>query len=160
MGGELVNSPSTNDDNELKNTGKQLTFKEACWSVFPSYLAIGMTYEQFWFGDVCLTQCYMEAFKLKQRLENEHAWLQGRYVYEAIGALVPVLHAFAKNGTKPNEYLKEPFPMSEQEIKERKERDERLAYERGMQRMKALAESMNKKFKEKESRQEEGADTP
>ena len=81
-------------------------------------------------------------------------------MYEAIGALAPILHAFAKNGTKPNEYLKEPFPMSEQEIQERKERDERLAYERGMQRMKALAESMNKKFKEKQSGQEEGADTP
>lgn len=60
-------------------------------------------------------------------------WLQGLYTYEAVCDVSPVLHAFAKQGTKPIPYREKPFelksaePVQEtEEEKEKREENERL----------------------------------
>ena len=71
-------------------------FEKLC----PYYISIGMTYEQFWYGDVTMTKMYLEAYKMKEKREIEKSkwitWEQGLYVYEAICNVSPVLRAFSK----------------------------------------------------------------
>lgn len=61
--------------------------------------------------------------------ENRNLWLQGLYIYHALVDVSPILHAFAKNGTSPIEYLKEPIALTKEEYIERKEREEKAKYE-------------------------------
>ena len=107
MGSELVSPASHFSYTEQ--------FEEQC----PYYLSIGMTYEQYWDGDCWLTKYYREAYKLRVRRDNEQAWLIGRYVYDALCAVSPLLHAFAKNGTQAHHYLEKPYPSSMEEARER-----------------------------------------
>ena len=107
MGSELVSPASHFSCTE--------EFEKHC----PYYLSIGMTYEQFWEGDCWLPKIYREAHKLRRKHDNEQAWLVGRYVYDALCSVSPVLHAFAKNGTKPHPYLEKPYPSSMEEARER-----------------------------------------
>lgn len=72
-----------------------------------------MSHEQYWCGDVWAVIGYREADKLRQQRVNNEAWLQGMYVYDAIGRIAPVLHAFAKKGTKPKDYLSQPYDFGE-----------------------------------------------
>jgi hypothetical protein len=58
---------------------------------------------------------YIEAFYIMKKRENESLWLQGAYIYDALCAVSPVLHAFAKSGTKPQPYLDKPYPLTEKE---------------------------------------------
>ena len=51
--------------------------------------------------DCELVKYYRKAAKIKQDLDNQNAWLQGAYFYEALADVSPILHAFAKKGTKP-----------------------------------------------------------
>lgn len=104
---------------ELVRSTPQVTYTEQFEEHFPYYLSIGMSYEQFWDGDCWLTKYYRDAHKLRVKRDNEHAWLIGRYVYDAVCAVSPLLHAFAKNGTKPHPYLERPYPSSMEEARER-----------------------------------------
>ena len=96
---------------------------------FPFYLNAGMTYEQFWEQDVELVVFYRKAQSLRREEMNTQLWLQGRYVYDAILAASPILHAFAKNGTKPEPYLKEPYPLTLQQVENKEEREKKAKLE-------------------------------
>jgi hypothetical protein len=81
-----------------------------------------MTDEQYWYGDVRLSDAYIEADRLKYERANHMAWLQGQYVYQAINAHKECFPAFAKT-RKIYPYLKEPFALSKSEQEARKERE-------------------------------------
>lgn len=76
--------------------------------------------------------------------------MQGRYVYEAIADLSPILHAFAKEGTQAKAYLEEPFPLTQEEAKEREERERIKKYNRLKAHVGRWADEANAKFKRKE----------
>lgn len=82
-------------------------------------LFIGMSYDQYWYGEPKLLNAYIKADEYKMKRKNQELWLQGLYVYQAIGNLVPVLNPFSKDH-KPKPYLKEPIALSENEIEERR----------------------------------------
>ena len=99
----------------------------------PIYMVYGMTYDEFWHGDVYRALFYRKAYKEKMKIQSElndyNFWLQGMYVYEAICDASPIYHAFAKKGTKPLPYSKEPYGMKhkkEQEISEQEIKNGRL----------------------------------
>lgn len=73
---------------------------------------------------------YRKAYQLRLRKENRDMWLQGLYFYYALCSVSPVLHAFAKRGTKPSDYLHEPIALTEEELREKREREARERYER------------------------------
>lgn len=97
-------------------------------------MAIGMTYEQYWYGDVHMVRAFREAHRLRQQIMNQEAHLQGLYIYEALLDVSPVLHAFAKKGTKPIKYRSKPYDLFQKEKntietdedKQRREENERL----------------------------------
>ena len=95
-----VGKPSTKSYTEI--------FNEA----FPYYLSIGMSYELYWHGEPNLVKAYREADELRVDRMNYEAWLQGLYVYQAVGALYPVFNPFSKQ-KKAEEYLKEPIVITE-----------------------------------------------
>lgn len=100
-----------------------LTMHQIFDEVFPQCLAIGMTEEQFWDKDVWLIKAFRKADKIKQERLNEQAWLQGAYVYDAIARLSPILHAFAKEGTKAEPYIEKPYPLTKEKQEEAKEEE-------------------------------------
>ena len=95
-----VGKPSTKSYTEI--------FNEA----FPYYLSIGMSYELYWHGEPNLVKAYREAEEMRVDRMNYEAWLQGLYVYQAVGALYPVFNPFSKQ-KKAEEYLKEPIVITE-----------------------------------------------
>ena len=106
---------------ELVNSAPFPTYTEQFYEQFPFYLSIGMTYDQYWNDDCCLTKYYRKANELSKARKNQELWLQGMYIYEALCCVSPVLHAFAKSGTKPQPYPDKPYAISDKEIKECKE---------------------------------------
>ena len=94
--------------------------------VFPAYLAMGMTYKQFWNGDCFLVRDYKKAHQLKIQEQNTMLWLQGKYFYDALGAIAPVMNAFAKTGTKAEKYISRPYPITEEERKSEEERQAKV----------------------------------
>lgn len=86
-------------------------------------MSIGMSYDEFWNQDVALVRAYRKADELRRRRQNEALWLQGMYIYEALCDVAPVFHAFAKKGTKPIPYAKEPYAITEAEVREKKARE-------------------------------------
>ena len=89
---------------------------------------IGMSYEEFWYKDVELVVFYRKAHEIRTRRENEMMWTQGVYYLKALEATVGNL--FLKKGARPNEYPKAPFPITEQEHRELKAKEEALKQER------------------------------
>ena len=47
-------------------------------------MSMGMSYEDYWYGDVYMVYQYAEAYRLKKRQENDSLWLQGLYFHDAI----------------------------------------------------------------------------
>ena len=110
---------------------------------------MGMTPEQYYEGDYTLFPAYRKAWELRLKKENHDMWLQGLYFYEALCDVSPVLHALAKKGTKPLEYLQEPIAITQEEIEERRKRDERKRYEDMRAQMAAWAAEHNMKIAKK-----------
>lgn len=98
---------------------------------------MGMSSEEFWHGELRLAKSYREAYQLKQEIKDYEFWKQGMYVYEAILDASPILHAFAKKGTKPRPYTNKPYGIEKKETKE--DRQKRIENER----LKAQVHFMN-----------------
>ena len=89
-----------------------------------------MTADEFWNASPFLARAFVEAHKLKMRQQNEFAWLQGLYVYSAVGAVVA--NAVRGKGGKKEEYIKEPVDLgleteAEKEAKAQREREKLIA---------------------------------
>ena len=102
MDSELVSSSLSATDGGGHNSSlPNFTYTERFYEMFPYYLSIGMTPEQYWESDCTLTKYYRKAEELRNEKRNQELWLQGMYVYEAIADVSPVLHAFAKRVLNP-----------------------------------------------------------
>lgn len=99
MGCEFLNSPTQAKTN--------VEIFEEC---FPFYLAIGMSYAEYWEGDSKLAQYYREAYRIKQDEINNNAWLQGMYIYDAVStALHNALRGMGKSKPPVRDYAKQPY---------------------------------------------------
>lgn len=107
-------------------------------------MSIGMTYDEFWNCDVAMVRAYRKADKLRRRRENETLWVQGLYVRDAL--ICTVGNMFSGKSDTKYEYPKEPYAITETEIKEREEREARLAEERIKAEFAAFAARFRKKM--------------
>ena len=147
MDSELVSSSlSATGGSEPNSSAPSFTYTEKFYELFPYYLSIGMTAEQYWDGDCTLTRYYRKADEIRKERRNEELWLQGMYIYEALCDVSPVLHAFAKKGTKPIAYSDKPYAISEKQHERVEEEKERKRIEKGKKFMEALMQSTNKRF--------------
>lgn len=110
-----------------KNTVK---ISDALDELCSYYLSIGVTYNEFWYGDFCRLKYYREAYEMQRERDNQRIWLEGLYNYRAFKA---VMEMFAYGlaggkGKKPEGYLDKPFPITEREREA--ERQRRIEYTR------------------------------
>ena len=97
----------------------------------PRALALGMGADEYWHGDCMAFPAVREADRIRADRENRVAWLNGLYVYRAIGAVSPLLNPYSKRRTA-HEYP-EPLVLDPREAAERR-------MERGLAYMRAMAE--------------------
>ena len=154
MDSELVSSSlSATEGSEHNSSLPVFTYTERFYEMFPYYLSIGMTFEQYWEGDCTLVRYYRQAEELRNEKRNQELWLQGMYIYEAICDVAPILHAFAKKGSKPHPYSTKPYAISNKQIKQEREEKERKLVEKGKKFMEAMMLSTNKRFEEQSQTQ-------
>lgn len=88
-------------------------------------MSYGMTYDEYWNGDNFLPRYYRKAYQIKREQADSEAWLQGRYIYDALLAASPVFNALSKK-KEPLPYVKQPYlqdvVIPKEETKEEKER--------------------------------------
>lgn len=116
-------------------------FRENC----PYYLSLGMSYEEYWRGDAEAVRYFRKAETIRAKRRNFEMWLQGLYIYEAIGDMTPVLHAFAKKGAKALPYPERPYPLTEDERAEKKRYDEDAGARMIKDKLKAWAGRVNRR---------------
>ena len=123
-----------------------VSYTERFEEVFPYYLSLGMTYEQFWYKDPRLVRYYKEAEEIRQQRVNFEGWLQGLYTYQAIGSFVEILPAFPKKGARVRPYTDRPIPITAKE-REEHERAEAIAKQKKMKaRMEQFMNQFNRRF--------------
>ena len=106
-----------------------------------------MTEGQYWDRDSTLVKYYREAEELRKERVNQEAWLQGMYFYDAMARVSPILHAFAKKGTKAQPYVEEAYPISKKTVENATRKKEQAKSKKGMQYMQAYMVSNNERFK-------------
>jgi hypothetical protein len=110
-------------------------------------MSIGMSYDEFWNGDVSMVRAYRKANELRDKRRNQELWLQGMYFYEALCDASPLFRFSMKKGIiKPEPYVNEPFPITASEARERKEREAKKKEERIKAEFAAFAERVRKKM--------------
>lgn len=129
---------------EFLEPAPPISYTEQFKAHFPFYLSIGMTYDQYWNDDCELVIYYRKAHNLQLERKNQELWLQGFYIYDALCCVSPVLHAFAKKGTKPLPYPQEPYPITKEEVKEIKEAEDKLKLQQAKAKFAAWANKLDK----------------
>ena len=134
MGSELVNSSTSH-----------FSFTEAFERACPHFMAMGMTYDEFWNSEPDRVKYYREAEEIRQKKRDYDLWLQGRYFYDALCAVSPILHAFAKGGTQAEPFNEEPYPRTMKDYKELQEKRMKANAEA----FRAFAEAKNRERRSK-----------
>lgn len=87
---------------------------------------MGIGADLFWQLNVRTLRPYLLAENIKREDRNYFLWLQGAYIYDAVGVCLE--NAFSKKGGKKKDYLKEPVritPYTEEEKRIRAEKERR-----------------------------------
>lgn len=131
---------------EEEPSSKNRPFSDVFREVFPWYMAIGMSYDQFWNQDPYLAVYYREMHEFKRDEENQKQWWQGLYTYIAISTALSNIHLDGKKH-KINQYLQEPLrirPKTEEEL----EADRQRAIRRTVMQLDAFKAAFDESHKE------------
>lgn len=79
-------------------------------------MSIGMTFDQYWYGDVRMTSAFVEADRLRQERMNTELWLQGLYYYDAVCCALK--NAFRQKNSPPAKYAEKPYDIFGKEKQE------------------------------------------
>lgn len=88
---------------------------------------------------------YMDKMKIQKELENQQAWLQGLYFYDALS--VSLYNYFGRKETQPAQnYMENPIDFEHIKSKEEIEREQQLEMEeRIRERNRQIKAMLNKK---------------
>lgn len=90
-------------------------------------MQMGMTYDEFWYGDGDRLKAYKQAYDMKRKALNQEMWINGVYTYKAISTAI--LNTI--NG-KNEKYFEKPlqiFPKTKEEIEAEAEEERRKIVE-------------------------------
>ena len=136
------------------------TYGEIFDELFPHYLLMGMTPEQYWDGESGLKRAYRKMYQIKveneQRLADRNNWYMGQYIVKALNC-VPLLVAGlnVKSSTRLPQYPEKPF-LEQAEILKKEEDRKKQEEDRSKMAMamfQAMVSKFNKRF-EKEQKPE------
>lgn len=136
-------------DNRLteEKPKEKFTHSRIFREVFPHYLAIGMSAEEFWDGEPWLARSYREAYRIRlenqDRIADRNAWRMGEYVRYALASVPIAVNGFVPKGHRMLEYPEK--PMTAQAEERKREETERKTQEN----QQMLAQAMFQAFTEK-----------
>lgn len=88
----------------------EINFHEIIWKEYlVNALAIGVPYDSFWHLTPAKLESFYRAHKLKMKLLDEQAYMQGIYFMEALKATVCNAPFWRGKGQEPYQYPKKPF---------------------------------------------------
>lgn len=146
----LSNDDSADEGSERGNRfASPFPYTDIFEKKFPYYLSISMTEEQYWDRDCCLVKFYREAEEIRRERVNQELWLQGMYFYDALARVSPILHAFAKKGTKAQPYVEEAYPINKKKMEDAQLKKEKAKSQKGVRYMQAYMVANNKRFEER-----------
>lgn len=149
MGSELLTEEEQTNEGDSDNSESPFVVAKYIEDCFPYYLSLGMSYDEYWYGDPTLVVAYRKAEDMRTHRRNWEMWMNGRYTYDAIACMIPSLQLMKPR--EPIEYTKEPYPLTKKEYEERMEREEKRKQEEIMAKMMAFAKTRSsKKVKEEE----------
>ena len=125
-GQEVSSSPS-----------KEIDYCERLDKLCEYYMAMGVSFEEFWYGDYCRLKYYEQAYFNQLQRRDYDQWLLGAYFYRAIS--VALAQGFG--GNQRVEYPKQPFGYEKPE--EQMSQEELLAYIQKQLEAEAAAYSRN-----------------
>ncbi len=129
----------------------------------PHYLAMGMTWDEYWDGEYGTKKACRKAFQIRieneQRLADRNNWYMGQYIMAAIQAtplLVPGVN-MRKGATNPD-YPDKPFleKLEEQKKEENRKRREEDQSKLAMAMFQAMASKLNKNIERRLEQQAKG----
>ena len=119
-------------------TEEKQSFRKIFARDFPYFLSLGMTYEQYYYGDPLLVRDFLQAEVYRRKRDNYNMWLGGLYMREAI--MSSIGNAFIGKGDPPYEYMDKPIPMDEEDIEAKKAEQEEREIEQAKVYMQLLVE--------------------
>ena len=90
MESDVTTAPLLSDDEH----GVEQSFSDTLDKLCTYYMALGVSYDEFWNGDYTMLKFYVERHKIAVEQKNEELWLQGLYFYEAV--CTALSNAFSK----------------------------------------------------------------
>lgn len=146
--GVLLSDEELNEGVEVKrDTSAPVLYTPIFKKLCPKYLAMGMTPDEYWNGEPELAKYYREAHTIRRDERNQELWLQGYYIYQALGAVAPIFNANSKKGTKASPYMESPIPLSNQAKEVDAEVKEKKQYELNKARFMGIITGVNERFK-------------
>lgn len=117
-----------------------------------------MSYDDFWNGDCDMAKMYRKAHQIYISGENDLAWLQGFYVYQAVGALAPALKAFSKG--RAHKYMEKPIEYGandfDKEIeRQKKQKEEKASSDKAKAVLEMWAIGFNERWDKAEAKKKE-----
>lgn len=117
----------------------------------PFYLSIGLSHEEYWNGEPRLARLALRAFNLKREREVEQLnysnWLLGMYVESAVCSVVG--NIFSKDKQYKSTYPERPFPITEDETEEYKNKQKQDEKKKAMEWIMNLTTELDKQFNNK-----------
>ena len=134
--------------------------------LFPHYLLMGMTPEQYWDGESSLKKAYRKAYQMRmeneQRMADRNNWYMGQYLIAVLQS-VPLLVAGlnVKRTTKLPDYPREPFFMTaeanqKKEVRRKREEDQMTL---AMAMFQANIEKMNRNIRKRLEKEKQADNT-
>ena len=143
------------DGDDLGSEPSQpITLTEFFMAMFPSYMVMGMSYEEYWEGPVWLAKAYREAYEIRQKREEWARHRQATYIFKALLCAAPVLKPFVKDA-KPGEFPERPWPLTQKEADEQATARERENYKKALARRRAASDAEIKRRKEEAAKKQE-----
>ena len=124
MDGDPVGEGPTDNANggdDGKPDVAPMSLAEMFTNLCPAYMAMGMSYKEFWHCNTKVHRAYRKAWEQRKAYRNWEMWWQGGYLYEALVKAAPLMRTFGKGRIEAGKYSEEPYPLTQ------KEADERLA---------------------------------
>ena len=147
MGTEWVSELSSHYDGVEGETSAPFSYQKLFEDQCPIYMSMGMTYDEFWFGEPERAKAYRKAHELKKKQLNEQLWLQGMYFYEAICDVAPILVSYPSKNAKVHPFSSEPYALTKKEQEERERKESERKQKAMMNKFAAMSVLVNHKFK-------------
>lgn len=131
--------------------------------MFPHYLVMGMTPEQYWDGESGLKKAYRKAYKIRMeteaRIADRNMWIQGMYIRDALASTPQFVAGFIPKGVRippyPDKSISEQVDENRKEEKRKENEQKQMKLAMAMLQAKFL--QFNKRFEEQQKQKEKNA---